>query len=234
MFRVKLKRKQSRQQWILLQPSKKLFSSIRREILRFTVKFVVWLERRCTNRTRFLLQKHLFIREKNQRRCHNVKSECDLHWCNILLKKFKKSVASTLNYLITEKYILDDVKANRNIPSFVFQIMRHVKTINIIDLHEQLTWTYNVIVSKLIKNIDSFDENIFTMIFLKNLKTKKNTWHRIYNRKLNISRIEFESFQYQINFSNLSFFAYEQTIYTQKQYHSSLENVSEQRNYQRF
>jgi hypothetical protein len=156
------------------------------------------------------------------------------HWCNVLLKKFKKSVASTLNYLITERYTLDDVRANRDISSFVFQIMRHVKTINIIDLHEQLTWTYNVIVSKLTKNIDSFDENIFTMPFLKNLKTKKNTWHRIYRRKLNISRIESESSQYQINFSNFSLFAYKQTIYTQKQYRSSFENVNEARNFQKF
>jgi methionine synthase I (cobalamin-dependent) len=42
------------------------------------------------------------------------------HWCNVLLKKFKKFVASTLNYLTIERYILNDVRANRNISSFVF------------------------------------------------------------------------------------------------------------------
>jgi hypothetical protein len=42
------------------------------------------------------------------------------HWCYVLLKKFKKFVVSTLNYLIIERYILNDVRANKNISSFVF------------------------------------------------------------------------------------------------------------------
>ncbi len=121
------------------------------------------------------------------------------HWCNALIKKFKKFVVSALNYLITEKYTLEDVKANRNISSFVFQVMRHAKIANIADLHEQLTWAYNAIASKLAKNIDSFDENISIMTFLKNLETKKNIWHRIYTRKSISSRIESE---FQTNFSN--------------------------------
>jgi hypothetical protein len=156
------------------------------------------------------------------------------YWCNALLKKFKKFVAFALNYLIIERYTLNDVRKNRNISNFVFQIMRHAKAANIANLHDQLTWAYNVIASELIKDIDLFDENISIMTFLKNLKTKKDIWHRIYSRKFNSSRIESESSQYQINFSNSLFSEYEQTIYTQKQYRSSFENVSEQKNYQRF
>jgi hypothetical protein len=112
--------------------------------------------------------------------------------------------------------------------------MRHAKIANIVDLHDQLIWVYNAIVSKLIKNINSFDENISIMTFLKNLETKKNIWHRIYTRKSISSRIESEFFQYQINSFNFLFSTYEQTIYTQKQYRSLfIENVNEQRN-QRF
>ncbi len=140
------------------------------------------------------------------------------HWCNVLFKKFKKSIASTLNYLTTERYTFDDVRANRDIFSFVFQIMRHVKTINIVDLHEQLTWAYNAIASKLARDIDFSDENTTTMTFLKNLKIKKNTWHRIYSRKLNSSRIESEFSSYQVNFSNSSYLAYDQSTYSQRQY----------------
>jgi hypothetical protein len=137
------------------------------------------------------------------------------HWCNALLKKFKKFVTSVLNYLIIERYILNDVRANRDIFNFVFQIMRHVKIANITDLHEQLTWTYNVIAFELFKNIDSFDENISIMTFLKNLKTKKNTWHRIYTRKSTSSRIESE---FQTNFSNSLFLIHEQSTYSSRQY----------------
>jgi hypothetical protein len=156
------------------------------------------------------------------------------HWCNALLKKFKKFVVSALNYLITERYILDDVRVNKNISSFVFQIMRHTKVVNIVDLHDQLIWVYNAIVSKLARNINSFDENTSTMIFLKNLEIKKNIWHRIYSRKLIASK-EFIFF-YQINFSNSANFSYDQfnQIYTSKQYRQLFENVNETRNYQKF
>jgi hypothetical protein len=161
------------------------------------------------------------------------------HWCNVLLKKFKKFVASTLNYLTIERYILDDVRVNRNISSFVFQMMRHAKIVNIVDLHDQLIWIYNAIVSKLIKDINSFDENITIMIFLKNLETKKNIWHRIYNRKSIISRTKFKFF-YQINFIHSTNFFYDQfnQIYTSRQYlqrqFQSLESDSESRDYQKF
>jgi hypothetical protein len=52
--------------------------------------------------------------------------------------------------------------------------MRHAKAANIADLHEQLIWAYNAIVPELTRDIDSLDENITTMIFLKNLKTKRD------------------------------------------------------------
>jgi hypothetical protein len=158
------------------------------------------------------------------------------HWCNALLKKFKKFVASALNYLTTERYILNDVRANRDISSFVFQVMRHVKAANIADLHDQLIWAYNAIVSELTKDIDSFDENISIMTFLKNLKTKKNIWHRIYIRKSTSSRIGPEFSSYQVNSSNLSYFAYDQSTYisrqsSQRQFQTSFGNVNAQRNF---
>jgi hypothetical protein len=137
------------------------------------------------------------------------------YWCNALLKKFKKFVAFALNYLIIERYTLNDVRANRNISSFVFQIMRHAKAANIANFHDQSTWAYNVIAPELIKDIDFSDENISIMTFLKNLKTKKNIWYRIYIRKSTSSRIESE---FQTNFSNSSFFTHEQSTYSSKQY----------------
>jgi hypothetical protein len=167
-----------------------------------------------------------------------LKEDVD-HWCNALLKKFKKFVVSALNYLIIERYTLNDVRTNRDISSFVFRIMRHAKTANIANLHDQLTWAYNVIASELVKNIDFSDENISTMIFLENLETKKDIWHRIYTRKSTFSRTESEFFSFQINYSNAYYFAYDQFTYisrqyTQRQSQSSFENDSDSRNYQKF
>jgi hypothetical protein len=113
--------------------------------------------------------------------------------------------------------------------------MRHAKAANIIDLHDQLTWAYNVIAFELIKNIDFSDESISIMTFLKNLEIKKNIWHRIYIRKSIASKTKFEFF-YQINSSSSVNFSYDQfnQIYTSRQYRQSLENISETRNYQKF
>jgi hypothetical protein len=97
--------------------------------------------------------------------------------------------------------------------------MRHAKAVNIADLHDQLIWVYNAIVSKLTKDINSLDENISIMTFLKNFETKKNIWHRIYNRKSIISRTKSEFF-YQINLIYFTNFLYDQFIqtYTSRQY----------------
>ncbi len=75
------------------------------------------------------------LNDLKKKTLRNLEKETD-HWCNALLKKFKKFVVSILNYLTTKRYILDDVRVNKNIFSFVFQIMRHVKTANIVDFHE--------------------------------------------------------------------------------------------------
>ncbi len=89
-----------------------------------------------------------------------------------------------MNYLIIERYILYNVRVNRDIFSLVFQIMWHAKTVNIVNSLDQLIWAYNVITFELIRDIDFFDENILIMTFFKNLEMKKDTWHRIYTRKL--------------------------------------------------
>ena len=59
-------------------------------------------------------------------------------WCETLIKKFKQFVSSTFSNFISKRYILDDVRNKRNISSFVFQIMKHIKIVNIEDLHKQL------------------------------------------------------------------------------------------------
>ena len=96
-------------------------------------------------------------------------------WCEALIKKFKQFVSSALLNFISEWYILDDVRNKKDISNFVFQIMRHVKIINIEDLHEQFTWAYNVIVLKIIRNIDSFEKIITVAVFLFKLKNKKKS-----------------------------------------------------------
>ena len=129
--------------------------------------------------------KNLSNLKKNALRFLNEGAE---KWCEILIQKFKKSISSALQTFIIEKYILNDVRAQRNISSFVFQIMKHVKNANINDLHEQLTWTYNVIASKFVRDVNSPNAFITITEFISKLKNKKKIWYRIYFRKYNFNR----------------------------------------------
>ncbi len=81
------------------------------------------------------------------------------------------------------------MREQRDIFSFVFQIMKHVKAVNIANLHDQLTWANNVIALELTRDVNSSNENSIIMTFLKQLRIKKNIWYRIYFRKYQ-SRVE--------------------------------------------
>jgi hypothetical protein len=94
-------------------------------------------------------------------------------------------VASALNYFITESYTLDDVRANRDISSFVFQVMRQAKAAKIADLHGQLTWAYNAIAPELARDIDPPDENTNTIppgFYLTSLPPKMPTKPEVMTR----------------------------------------------------
>ena len=106
-------------------------------------------------------------------------------WCFALIKKFKQFVISTLQALSSDKYTLDDVRNKRDISSFVFSIMRHAKTANISDVHGQFIWAFNAIASKLTRDIDLPEKKINVTVFFNQLKNKRETWYRIYNRKFN-------------------------------------------------
>jgi hypothetical protein len=131
-------------------------------------------------------------------------------WCEALIKKFKKFVTFVFNYLTIEENTLDDVQKQRDIFNFVFQIMKHAKAVNIANLHDQLTWIYNVITSKLTRNVNFSNENSIIMIFLKQLKIEKITWYRIYFRKYQ-SRVEYDQeFENTQAFQSKRLFSFDQ------------------------
>ena len=124
--------------------------------------------------------KRFFDLKKEALRSLKKKAE---RWCDALIKKFKRSISSALQVLITKRYILKNVRNQKNIFSFVFQIMKHVKKTNINDLHDQLTWIYNAIAPELVRDVDPFEKNITIINFINKLESKKEIWYRIYSRK---------------------------------------------------
>ena len=88
--------------------------------------------------------------------------------------------------------------------------MKHAKTINIANVHDQLIWTYNVIVFELTKNINFSKKIISVSIFFKQLDYKREIWFRIYIRKFNKNSFEYE-YQSFFKYQNFNFyFKYDQ------------------------
>ena len=135
--------------------------------------------------------------EKKALRSLNIEIE---KWCDVLIKKFKQSIFSALQFFSSKSYFFDDLKNKKNMSNFVFSVIKHAKTINIADVHDQLIWIYNVIVFELARNIDFSKKIIFVSIFFKQLDNKRKIWFRIYFRKFNKNSFEYgyqSFFKYQ-------------------------------------
>ena len=129
-------------------------------------------------------------------------------WCDVLIKKFKQSIFFALQFFSSENYSFDDLKNKRNMFSFVFAIMKHAKTANIIEVHDQLIWIYNVIAFELTKDIDFLKKIISISIFFKQFDNKREIWFRIYFRKFNKNSFEYE-YQFFFKYQNF-YFKYDQ------------------------
>ena len=126
-----------------------------------------------------------------------------------------------LQFFSSKNYFLDDLKNKKNMFSFVFSVIKHAKAVNIANVHDQLTWIYNVIAFELTKNIDFSKKIIFVSIFFKQFDNKREIWFRIYFRKFNKSSFKFE-YQSFFKYQNFNFyFKYDQkddrTVYKSNQ-----------------
>ena len=110
-----------------------------------------------------------------------------------------------MQFFSSKNYFLDDLKNKKNMSSFVFSIMKHAKTINITDVHDQLIWVYNAIAFELTKNINSSKKTTFVSTFFKQLDNKREIWFRIYFCKFNKNSFEFE-YQSFFKYQNFNFY----------------------------
>ena len=142
--------------------------------------------------------------EKKNFRSLNIDVE---KWCGVLIKKFKQFVFFVLQFFSSKSYFFDDLKNKKNMFSFVFSVMKHAKTINIANVHDQLIWIYNAIAFELAKNIDFSKKIISISIFFKQLDNKREIWFCIYFRKFNKNSFEYE-YQFFSIYQNF-YFKYE-------------------------
>ena len=128
-------------------------------------------------------------------------------WCDALIKKFKQFDFFALQFFSSKSYSFDDLKNKKNMFSFVFFVMKHAKTANIANVHDQLIWIYNAIAFELAKDIDFSKKIISISIFFKQLDNKREIWFRIYFRNFNKDSFEYK-YQFFSKYQNF-YFKYE-------------------------
>ena len=60
------------------------------------------------------------------------------NWCNVLIKRFKKRILATFNFIQTTKYTLQDARMQKNSKVFAQNLFRHVKAASLISVYNQL------------------------------------------------------------------------------------------------
>ena len=100
-----------------------------------------------------------------------------------LTKRFKINEIETLMLLHENKYIVDDVRRQREIFNYVQNVVRHNKKTNIINVFQQLYWVWNHLNFDFQRNVIKFDRHIIVFDFIQHLKNRQLIWKRYYVKK---------------------------------------------------
>ena len=102
-------------------------------------------------------------------------------WCDALIERFKKLTEIVLNKLTIEKYILKDARNRRESISYVQTIVRHVKSSNITEILNQLTFAHESITVELRVFVNSSTMTITIVSFIRSLELKKTAWFDLHS-----------------------------------------------------
>ena len=94
-------------------------------------------------------------------------------WINKLKKRFKSNYVIVINFLITKRYIIFNVRNERKSFDYVQQIVNYVKNVNFQNIQQQLTWTWKNFNVDLKRDISTFNVIIIFIKFLTSIKNKK-------------------------------------------------------------
>ena len=106
-------------------------------------------------------------------------------WIRELKLRFKFNHSVVIDALVFERYILIDVRSDRESFNYVQQIVSHVMNVNFQNTHQQLTWTWKNLDFNLKRDISTSNDITSLTNFLHLIENKKKVWQKLYTRDEN-------------------------------------------------
>lgn len=98
------------------------------------------------------------------------------YWKKVLTNRFKESHSDALHALQRTKYSLTNAQNNRPPTSYVYDVVRHAKSLDASTVHAQLTWAYNNLDLDLVRDINEPNSSTTIMQFIESMEAKQNAW----------------------------------------------------------
>ena len=101
------------------------------------------------------------------------------NWVNILSHRFKVPTSVALGLLTNETYSLDNARAQRSLAQYVCAIMWHSIGCNIVNVANQLFFTYKGLAPEFPVFVSPPTESMKASYFIRTLEKKQEVWHEM-------------------------------------------------------
>ena len=105
------------------------------------------------------------------------------HWENALTERFKINEVEALMLLHEDKYIVEDVRRQREVFSYVQSVVRHNKEAGIMSVSQQLHWVWSHLDPGLQRDVIRSGRHIIVFDFIQHLEDRQLAWRRYYARE---------------------------------------------------
>ena len=123
-------------------------------------------------------------------------------WIKKFKLRFKLNHFAVIDALVFERYILVDVRSDRESSSYVQQIVSHVMNANFQNTHQQFIWAWKNLDFSLKRDISTSNDITSLTNFLHLIENKKKVWQKLYTRDENRDDRDRRSNNRQISKSN--------------------------------
>ena len=128
-----------------------------------------------------------------------------INWYNALIRRFKKRTSIVLISMQNIKYIMNDVKQQKNFRLFAQNFFRIVKTANLTSIHNQLIIAWNNLAWQFRQHIFESIEHTTIREFLEQLNSQTSIWYEMI-KSFNFIFRRYSKSYYQNNERNMNRF----------------------------
>ena len=134
-----------------------------------------------------------------------LKNASLINWYNALIRRFKKKTSIVLISMQNIKYIMNDVKQQKNFRLFAQNFFRIVKTANLTSIHNQLIIAWNNLAWQFRQHIFESIEHTTIREFLEQLNSQTSIWYEMI-KSFNFIFRRYSKSYYQNNERNMNRF----------------------------